>query len=136
MNPSVEREPIVAWLRERLPELEAIYLFGSAVRGPWRPDSDLDLAIDAGRPLEPAVRYELALELGVAMNRDVDLIDMQRANAVLRREILTTGERLYVRDRARQDALEAAMLTEYLDFAFIRQKHLEAILADGQVYGR
>jgi predicted nucleotidyltransferase len=133
---TIDREGVVRWLRDRVPALEAVYLFGSALHGPWRPESDLDLAIDAGRPFDAARRHELALALAAAIDREVDLVDLRAANTVLRREILTTGERLFVRDRVAQDSLEAAMLSEYLDFNFIRQAHLADMIAEGRVHGR
>jgi predicted nucleotidyltransferase len=132
----IDRAQLVDWLREHVPTIEAIYLFGSALHGPWRAESDLDVAIDSGMPLDPRLRHELALTLANAMNRDVDLVDLRTANTVFRREILTTGERLFVRDPARQDALEAAMLAEYLDFNFTRRAHVAEMVAEGRVHGR
>lgn len=133
---TIDRTAIVGFLRDRLPTLEAVYLYGSARTGNLRADSDLDLAIDVGGPLAAQSVHELALSLAVMLDRDVDLVDLRQASAVLRREILTTGERLFVRCPAEQDALEAAMLTEYLDFNFIRQAHVAELVAEGRVHGR
>ncbi len=119
-----------------LPELRALYLFGSHASGSARPESDIDLAIDAGHALPADECLELALELAQRLDRELDLVDLRSASAVLRREILTNGVRLYVAAPvAEQDALEAAWLTEYLDLAFIRREQLADIQREGRIHG-
>ena len=50
-----------------------VYVFGSAIRGPLRPDSDVDLAVSG---LPPAVFYQAASEAMDAIGRPVDLLDL------------------------------------------------------------
>jgi predicted nucleotidyltransferase len=48
-------------------------LFGSAARGTDRPDSDVDVAVDA-----PGVdRLELARDLSLALDREVSVVDLR-----------------------------------------------------------
>ncbi|MHB1283971.1 MAG: nucleotidyltransferase domain-containing protein, partial [Metallibacterium scheffleri] len=52
-NP-IAPEPLASQLRAvlaRHPQVNFAMLFGSLARGTARPDSDLDLAVGAGRPL-------------------------------------------------------------------------------------
>lgn len=55
-----------------------LYLFGSYARGTQKYSSDLDLAIDAGRPLEAhemGQAYNIIEALNIPMK--VDLVDLQ-----------------------------------------------------------
>jgi len=78
----------------RHPEIRLAILFGSLVKGSARPDSDLDLAVDAGRLLDSEETLRLIQELAVASSRPVDLVDLHRAGPVLLRQILLHGRRL------------------------------------------
>ena len=49
--PAVHRRLVLHILRANLPASAEIWVFGSRAIGRARPYSDLDLAIDAGRPL-------------------------------------------------------------------------------------
>jgi predicted nucleotidyltransferase len=57
---------IVARLRHAVPDLIAVYRFGSTARGEAVRDSDVDLAVLAGSPLAPVARFELQEDLGRA----------------------------------------------------------------------
>jgi len=49
------REALVEVVRRRVPDIDAIYLFGSVARGRTRPGSDVDVALllPPGRKLSP-----------------------------------------------------------------------------------
>lgn len=76
------------------PELEVVLLFGSMASGQGRPDSDVDLAVQAAHPLDAASKLALIAELGDATGRPVDLIDLRVVGEPLLGEILTHGKRL------------------------------------------
>ena len=76
------------------PELEVVLLFGSMASGQGRPDSDVDLAVQAARPLDAASKLALIAELGDATGRPVDLIDLSVVGEPLLGEILTHGKRI------------------------------------------
>lgn len=50
-----------------------VYLFGSLVSGPWRADSDIDLAISGMRPDCYLRAYALASR---GLEHDLDLVDL------------------------------------------------------------
>jgi len=103
-------DPLVALLRERIPGLSAVYLFGSGARAELRPDSDLDVAIllAPGADLSSVTRLELAADLASLAGRTVDLSVLGRpAGAILAKEAVTTGRRLW--DDGTQAAAEFEM---------------------------
>jgi predicted nucleotidyltransferase len=68
-------------LRAFLPSGATVRVFGSRARGAARPGSDLDLAIDAGRPLtrqESGALEEAFEELSLPFR--VDLVDVHAAS--------------------------------------------------------
>jgi predicted nucleotidyltransferase len=65
------------------PEVRAVYLFGSQVKGDARPDSDGDLGVLFTAPQPLARTLALEAELEQAAGREVDLVDARRAAAFL-----------------------------------------------------
>jgi predicted nucleotidyltransferase len=97
------REEVVGQVREAVarlapgePAIRAVYAFGSLLQpGRFRPDSDVDLAVDCDDP-EAESRLWRALE--EALGRAVDLRPRQGAVA---RAVATAGELCYAREAAR-----------------------------------
>src|SRR5579872_5480798 len=110
-----EHEQVLAAARgallTALPDVWAIYAFGSFARAEDWPGSDLDLAV----LLPPARRIEdlLGVMSGVSarIHRDVDVVDLRRAGDVLRREVLLDGRTLYVSEADQVLAWEAAAMS-------------------------
>jgi predicted nucleotidyltransferase len=84
-------EIIINRILKIIPQVWAIYRFGSAGTPFERPDSDIDLAILAPNPLDNLARWELAQSLAISLNKDVDLVDLQLASTVLRHQIVSHG---------------------------------------------
>ena len=76
------------------PHITLAILFGSCASGNARPDSDIDIAVTAERPLTLDERTELVTEISEATGRPVDLIDLTAAGEPLLGQILTKGRRL------------------------------------------
>ena len=72
-------------IRKTLPDSATVWVFGSRAKGTARPTSDLDLAIDAGRPL---TRRESALLRDAFEESDlpytVDVVDLQAVSDTFR----------------------------------------------------
>ncbi len=82
-------------LRESLPDLERLVLFGSAATGRARPRSDLDLAVSCEGPADLDAIY-LALAGRLRTDR-LDLVDLRRAGPLLAFQIARTGLVLFER---------------------------------------
>lgn len=78
----------------RHPDIRLAVLFGSLATGEERPESDLDLAIDAGKPLGVEARITLIDELAEATGRPVDLVDLSSIGEPLLGQVVVHGKRL------------------------------------------
>lgn len=77
----------------RYPQIELAFLFGSLASGKARPDSDLDLAVQAAQPLDVDTKMAMIGDLAEAFGRPVDLIDLRLAGEPLLGQILK-GQRI------------------------------------------
>ena len=102
LDPSVE--PIRTVL-QRHPAIVQAVLFGSVANGSARPDSDLDLAVSAGRPLDAEEKQILIGELAEATGRPIDLIDLETVGEPQLGQILSHGKRVLSNDDAYADLL-------------------------------
>jgi predicted nucleotidyltransferase len=131
----MQLDAIVDTLRRLIPGCVAIYLFGSHAAGTARRDSDIDLAVLAPAPLGDEERWHLAQTLAVALGRDVDLVDLRRASAVMRVQVLESGKLLFESDSTQRQEFEAIALSDYARLNEERQGILADIRARGSVYG-
>ena len=100
---------------ERLAALDPglVYVFGSVAENREHPESDIDLAFLSSTPQDPVRVFDLAQDLAIALNRDVDLVDLQRASTVMAKEVYRTGRLLFRRDAGTQHWFEMRTLSDY-----------------------
>jgi predicted nucleotidyltransferase len=104
-----------------------VYLFGSAAAGQLRPDSDVDLAFLSRQSIPPEEVFQARLRLAEALGSDVDLVDLARATAVLRKEVLATGRVLLETDPQRRAEFEMYALSDYARLNEERAPVLDAL---------
>ncbi|MDP3639211.1 MAG: HepT-like ribonuclease domain-containing protein [Azonexus sp.] len=107
----MNRQAILQLLQAQLPELLAVYAFGSRQRGTAQPDSDLDLAVLVAGYADPLDLWETAGKLSEIVGCPVDLLDFRAASTVMQYQILSTGARWWAKDSAAA-IYEAAILSE------------------------
>jgi predicted nucleotidyltransferase len=99
----------------RFPEIQAVYLFGSAATGWIHAESDLDLAIFSS----PSI-YHQKLDILTELARhgfcDVDLIFLERADIVLRYEAIRLNRLVYATPEFDRGELYSNVVRQYLDF--------------------
>ena len=83
---------LIEFVKQVIPDLIALYRFGSQTKGSARPESDVDLAVLARQPIPALRRFELAQELAAQLHRDVDLVDLRNTSTVMRMQVISTGE--------------------------------------------
>lgn len=76
------------------PGIGLAILFGSLAAGEGRAESDLDLAVDAGRRLTAGEKMALISELAGRTGRPVDLVDLHAVGEPLLGQILRHGKRI------------------------------------------
>jgi uncharacterized protein len=119
-----ERE--IASIRKILgshPDIRLAILFGSMAAGSASAQSDIDLAVDTGRPLEAARKFQLISGLAEALGRPVDLVDLYCAGVPLLGQILRGGVRLKG-DNKHYACLLSKYLVDQADFLPYRSRIL------------
>ena len=130
----MNRQSILDMLRVRVPDLLAIYAFGSRIQGTAQTRSDLDLAVLVTGYAEPLALWTLSGDLADLAGCPVDLLDLRAASTVMQHQIVTTGQRWWAGDR--QAALyEAAILSEKTELDTARAGLLGDIRKRGNIYG-
>lgn len=122
-------------LSARLPELIAVYRFGSFGTPEERADSDIDLGLQADHLLDPVMLFHLAGDLATLAGRDVDLVDMIRCSTVMRAQIVATGELIYCRDRYLCEDFATTAYSRYAHLNEARRGILNDIQARGSIHG-
>lgn len=90
-NPSTAR---LCEVLGAFPAIRLAILFGSVARGTETPNSDLDVAVQADKPLSTEQRISITEALALAFNRPIDLIDLQTAGQPLLYEIISGGQQV------------------------------------------
>jgi len=126
---------LIEYIREAVPDLIALYRFGSQAKGTSRPDSDVDLAVLTRDPIPNLRRFELAQELAIRLHRDVDLVDLRTASTVMRMQVISTGECLDAPDQSARREFEMYAYSDYARLNEERREILKRIRASGLVYG-
>ncbi len=127
-------EQLIGLVKKTMPNLIALYRFGSQATGEARPESDVDLAILASEPCAPRRLVEVREELAAALHRDVDLVDLRTASTVLRMQVLAQGECLASADDLARERFEDMVYTSYARLNEERRGILDDIRARGVVY--
>lgn len=128
-------ERMVTALRERLPDLQAVYRYGSAGGIHARADSDIDLAILAEHRLTLDETVQLAADLSLLTGQDVDLHDLRVLPVTLRVQIVLDGVRLYAASAAAAEEYDSRTLSDYVRLNEERRGILEDIRARGRIHG-
>jgi predicted nucleotidyltransferase len=112
---------LIAQLRTVLDDVAGIrlaVLFGSAVSGRARPDSDVDIAVlGVAHELDDSAEGPFTRALSMAARRNVDLIRLERASTMLKWQIASKGVPLVERTVGEFARFRAGAASEYLDFA-------------------
>jgi predicted nucleotidyltransferase len=131
----VNRHAILHTLKENIPQLLAVYAFGSQISGEATAESDLDLAVLVAGYCDPIVLFDVANNIASIVACDVDLVDLRAASTVMQYQIISTGERWWAAD-TQASLYEAFILSEKTELDTARADLLSDIQQRGTVYGR
>jgi predicted nucleotidyltransferase len=127
---------VIETLRAALPDVSAIYRFGSTATGQAGKESDVDIAVLPAAPIEPTFRWNLQERLAVALHRPVDLVDLLQASTVMRMQVLESAILLFDSDPAARLRFETSACSAYARLNEERRAILDQVRREGTVYGR
>lgn len=91
-------EAVSQHLRDSMPGLLAVYLFGSYASGDFQAGSDLDIAVLLAGKGDPLMLWRISGEVADIVAVPVDLADLRAASTVMQYQIVTTGQLVWARD--------------------------------------
>ena len=121
-----------------LPDVQAVYLFGSFAQGDERLESDIDIALllphARAKALGTLYGSELHQALTQRFKRDVDLINLRQVSTVFQNQIVSTGKLVYSADEQARQTFEMYTLSFYQKLNEERAEILEALYRTGEAY--
>lgn len=124
----------VATIVAALPDVAAIYLFGSRARGDSHGVSDVDIAVLGSGPLDALECFDLQQKLAGILHAPVDLVDLRSASTVLRVQVLRDAALLHDGAPNERAHFEATALGAYARLNEERREILEDVKKGGRVY--
>lgn len=118
----------------KYPEVQAVYLFGSAAEGRTHRESDLDLAVIPRSPAARALRLDILTDLAREGFCDVDLVFLDTDDIVLKYEAIRLNQVVYQTEEFDRGEMYSRIVRQYLDFLpyleIQRRAYQERILYD------
>ena len=106
------------------PEVLCIYIFGSVAKEKEHLYSDIDIAALYDNSVLPSEYTEnqvaLSVELSQLLNKNVDVVILNRASPYLKFQIIREGFRVYESKNRKDRSFEAHSIIEYFDFLPIK----------------
>ena len=132
LNKQIEIQ-IIDFLREKIPELLGIYVFGSYANNTSTTESDIDIAFLTYCKISAVQKWEIQEGLASVLNIDVDLIDLKDASTVLRSEVIEKGKLIYAVDSIEIGQFE---MTTYSMYADLNESRMDILTDFREKYGR
>lgn len=126
---------MIEFLKKEIPELQALYLFGSYADRTATDGSDIDIAYLSTALLSPTKRWDVSQKLAILLSCDVDLVELSKTNTIFRYQILSTGHRIYG-SGYEVESFETLAYSFYLRFQEERKPILDEIMKNKSVFGK
>ncbi len=91
----LDKNSLIQAVKNLMPDVRLIYLFGSQADGSATPSSDIDVAVLLEKKLDPVIRFDLEQTLAIEFSQDVDLVDLLTASTVLQNQVIMNGKLLF-----------------------------------------
>ena len=91
----LDKENLTQTIKQLMPKARLVYLFGSQADDSATPSSDIDIAVLLEKKMDPIARFDLEQTLAIALNQDVDLVDLLTASTVLQNQVIMNGDLLF-----------------------------------------
>ena len=107
-------------------EVEAIYLFGSGVKGSVKPFSDIDICVLTDRDIPKKVKEEILSN----SSKKIDISIFWDLPPMIQFRVLKEGKILYKKDDLTLQRVKADTLKSYLDVQPMIKRHCFRILGE------
>lgn len=97
---------------KKIPDIKAVYLFGSYATGKEKPISDIDLCVIT----EKNIHQSKKLDILSCAGRDVEISLFHDLPISLKAKVFREGKLLFCRDKRLLIDIKLAAMKEYLDF--------------------
>lgn len=131
---SKKKHLIIDMLKQEIPQLQALYIFGSQNDGSATKKSDIDIAYLSTQTLTAIERWDISQKLASVLSNDVDLIELYTTNTIFRYQILSTAERIYG-EGYDVESFETLAYSFYLRFREERQPIVDEIMKNRTILG-
>ena len=110
--------------------IQYAYLFGSTARGKDRTDSDVDIAVKFKQSFsneeDMFIRGEI-IDMGrTFLQREVDLVSLEKAPTILKYEIVRDG--IVIKEGDGRASFESLALREYFDFEYYSKIYNDKVI--------
>jgi len=122
-------------LKDVIPSLESIYLFGSQLTNQTTKLSDVDIAYLTFDIVDNIQKWNIQEKLAKLFDCNVDLIDLNSTSAVMQFQIVSKGECIFVANEQTKNSFEDKVYSLYLDLCELRQPIIDNIQESGSIYG-
>ncbi len=104
--------------------VDFVIIFGSLIRGNFRDDSDIDIAIHLNKDLDFLEIGDIVSRLETKLERDIDIVILNKLyyeDPILAFEIISKGLPVYVIDREKFIDFKYKTFIEYMDTEYLRK---------------
>lgn len=112
-------------------DIKLAYLFGSQAKGKAASESDFDIAVlfeeDDGHPDFFDKTVYLKEDLRNYFPNEVDVVALNETNSLLKYEVISNGQPLYVEDEKFRLDFEVLSINEYIDDKYVREIYYNAL---------
>lgn len=112
-------------------KVKLAYLFGSRAKGIAVKESDFDIAVlfeeGDGHPDFFDKGAYLKEDLRDYFPNEVDIVALNKANSLLKYEVISNGQPLYIEDEKFRLDFEVLSINEYIDEKYVREIYYSAL---------
>ena len=116
---------IITALKNEFSCIDIAYLFGSSVKGKVKEGSDIDIAVLIKSDIlisNPLIGLEIEVFLQERFGYPAEVVILNKANSILKYQVLRTGRRLFERNPEKRSISELCFIKDYFDTLYYQQK--------------
>ncbi len=129
------KEPLIKRLIGKLPDLEAIYLFGSRAEGVEKKGSDWDFAFLSRKGLNPKELWDIKSQLEADYNEDIDILDLYQIDTVTQIEVIKGGSVIWKAENFNPLVFESVVISMFQKLNEERAEILKQVSVQGNIHG-